>query len=262
MKTLFLAWRDPQAKAWFPVGRLTLRNGTYQFVYTHGARQASTQCGFQPLPMFRSFDYIYESQQLFPLFLNRAPSINREDLFEFVQWLNLPQSQHDPLAVLARSGGRRATDTFEIFPCPEREPDGSYRLHFFVHGISYLDERSVKRIEHLQSEEQLLVMWDLQNPYDPCALALRTNGATMGDRVIVGYCPRYLTQDWFNLLLECDAGEAKVRVERLNPAPAPLEFRLLCRLTGCWPPEFQPCCGEQYLPVVESATLPTRHPQS
>ncbi len=253
MKTLFLAWRDPQTRSWFPIGRLTLNDNKYEFVYTRGAHRASENCGLPPLPMFPAYDRIYESDELFPLFQNRAPSLGREDYFEFVEWLNLPRSEHDPLVVLARTGGRRATDTFEVFPCPQPADDGSYRVHFFVHGITHFGEESAKRIEQLRENERLFVMWDLQNGYDPNALALRTGDTFPGVRTLVGFCPRYLTHDWLHVLFEC---HAEVKVERLNPQPAPLDFRLLCSLSGCWPDNFNPCSGEEFQPIVES-THPT-----
>ena len=43
MRTLFLAWQDPVARRWFPVGRLEYSDGLYSFVYTKGAEQARTE---------------------------------------------------------------------------------------------------------------------------------------------------------------------------------------------------------------------------
>jgi len=40
--------------------------------------------------------------------------------------------------MLARSGGRRETDTLTVFPIPEPDSEGRYRLHFFLHGLRYL----------------------------------------------------------------------------------------------------------------------------
>ncbi|MCC5639137.1 hypothetical protein LC593_25575 [Nostoc sp. CHAB 5844] len=35
----------------------------------------------------------------------------------------------------------------------------------------------------------------------------------------------------------------KVQVERVNPAPTPLQLRLLCNMTTEWPPDFEPYSG-------------------
>jgi hypothetical protein len=40
--------------------------------------------------------------------------------------------------VLARSGGRRETDTLTVFPIPEPDSEGRYCLHFFLHRLRYL----------------------------------------------------------------------------------------------------------------------------
>jgi hypothetical protein len=46
MKTLYLAWQDPEDRRWFPVGRLSFDGYVYRFVYTNGAKQmCSTCCG-------------------------------------------------------------------------------------------------------------------------------------------------------------------------------------------------------------------------
>src|SRR5437667_10297479 len=116
MRTLFLAWQHPESRAWYPVGKLTHDGAEYQFVYTKGAQLANAQVGFQPLRTFPSFGDIYESDQLFPLFSNRLLSRSRPDFPDFVSWLNLPETEDDPVIILARSGGRRETDQLEVFP--------------------------------------------------------------------------------------------------------------------------------------------------
>jgi hypothetical protein len=247
VSTYFLAWRDPTSRAWFPIGRLDVLGSAYEFSYVQGARDAKNHGSFEPLPMFPDLEDVYRSDELFPLFANRAPSSGRDDYFEVVEWLNLPSDARDPLAVLARSGGRKATDAFEVFPCPRPEDDGTYRVHFFVHGVSHVGEQGRLIAESLQFEERLLIMWDAQNSYDPMAIALRVDRKDPADRTIIGYCPRYLTEDWWNVVTGCEFGETiQVQVEMLNPPPTPLAFRVLCRLEGCWPPGFKPCTSEQY----------------
>ena len=72
---------------------------------------------------------------------------SRPDYQDYIQWLNIPQHEDEPIAILARSGGRKATDTFELFPCPERNEDGFYHLHFFVHGLRYMPECSIEGVQ-------------------------------------------------------------------------------------------------------------------
>ena len=91
-------------------------------------------------------------------------------------------------------------------------------------------------------------MCDVQNPVDPSALALRTE-----DRIIVGYMPGYLLDDAHTLQQTCAI--CQVKVERVNPSPAPTQQRLLCRLESSWPTGFQPYATPRYQPLAQGAAL-------
>lgn len=255
MKTLFLAWQAPANRAWLPIGRLQFDGEHYQFVYLRGARDAKRLHGFQPLASFPRLEEVYESDELFPLFANRLPSRSRPDYDEYVECLNVPRDEHDPIALLSRSGGARVTDNLEVFPCPELDESGQYHIHFFAHGIRHLPRFSIERIGRLRPGDPLLLIHDFQNPHDPFALMLRTNDQFEGDRFIVGYCPRYLVPDTFELLTNCDT-VAAVAVERVNPPPAPLQLRLLCNMTACWPEGFRPCRSDSFQPIATSEVSP------
>jgi hypothetical protein len=50
--------------------------------------------------------------------------------------------------------------------------------------------------------------------------------------------------DWFKIR-RC--GEIlRVVVEKVNPAPTPFQYRLLCKLTTKWQPNFYPFAGFEY----------------
>jgi len=94
-------------------------------------------------------------------------------------------------------------------------------------------------------------MADFQNGVDRHAVALRTDS----DRVMLGYVPRYLARDVWNLVQGCDVDFIEVTVARVN-VDAPLQNRLLCRMQACWPDGFQPCSGEEFMPIPSS--VPTQ----
>lgn len=225
-----------------PGGTSDAGSGGQRCVYLAGALRAREQAGFDGLAGFPSFDQTYEVETLFPLFTNRLPPRTRPEYGEFVRWLNVPQDEDDPIVLLARSGGRRATDSLEVYPCPEPDGDGRYHIHFVVHGLRHLPEASIERVERLEPGERLFLMHDLQNPKDPKALLLRTGAR--GDRDVhpVGYCPRYLAEDLHGIWEEAGS-TLSLAVERVNPAPAPLQLRLLCNLTSRWPAGFKPFFG-------------------
>lgn len=250
MTTLFVAWQDPKQRAWYPVGRLTGTSSLFQFVYTNGAVDAREKSNFGTLPSFDSFEEVYESDELFPLFANRVPPQSRPDYVAFAEYLNLPGDEYDPIAMLAISGGRRATDALELFPCPEPDSTGDYHIRFFAHGLRYFPDESAARIDKLEVGEQLLLLIDFQNPFDANALLLRTdNSSSYGGRILVGYVPRYLLPETWNLL-RSPGDTVRVTVERINRSPAPLQVRLLCNLSTRWPEGYRPFSGKEYQPIA------------
>lgn len=244
LKTLFLAWQDPNSRSWFPIGRLTFDGAIYQFVYTQGVKEAQQKCGFQPLSSFPRLDDVYTSTQLFPVFSNRLMPRSRPDYSSFIQWLNIPQHEDDPIAMLSRSGGQRKTDTLTVFPCPELDEEGRYHIHFFSHGLRHLPEGALERINCFEPGEKLLLAHEFQNPYVARALTLNTE-----DHHIVGYCPRYLLSEVFELLRK-KSSLVDVRVERVNLPPTPLQFRLLCNMTAQWSKDFRPFSSQEYQPLI------------
>ena len=253
---LFVACRsgDESNGAWGPVGMLVHDAGLYRFCYTYGAMKLPD---FQPFPGMEDLNRAYESEELFPLFSNRLLPSSRPEYEAFLRWGGLEGTQPDPIAVLSITGGIRQTDSIEVFPCPVRGEFGGYSSKFFLHGIRWLPQESLNRIDRLQSEERLSLMPDPTNKYDPYAVAVRTDI----ERMLIGYVPRYLTRDILNLLKSCDPEDIDLEVDRLN-SDAPLQQRVLCRMRSCWPDGFKPCHGEEFQPVpAEMAGLCTEWEQ-
>lgn len=239
LKILFLAWQDPHSRSWFPIGKLTFDGTNYQFNYTEGVKDAQKKCKFEPLLSFPELEKVYTSTYLFPVFANRLMPKNRPDYLSFIQWLNLSPHEEDSMSILARTGGHRETDTLSVFPCPEPDSEGKYRLHFFLHGLRYLPECSIERINRLQVGEELWLAHEFHNKHDPQALTLNTE-----DHYIVGYCPRYLNSEILALLSNSSLENS--RVEIVNQPPTPLQFRLLCNITAQCSNEFIPFSSREY----------------
>jgi hypothetical protein len=250
MRTLFLAWQDPERRRWYTVGRLDYDGDVYCFRYTEGAMKAQA-VGFTPVLSFPDLRTTYRSPSLFPLFANRVLSKKRPEYPAFVEWLSLTQHEADPMALLARTS-ERVTDTLEVYPRPEAV-DGTYRVHFFARGLRHQAEASVARVTKLEPGERLRLMPDVQNEYDGHAVALRTDETYPRDMHLVGYVPRYLASE----LARHDRDlvrQSVIEVKRVNPAPAPIHFRLLCRLTMAWPPGHTPFASDEHRPLAERAT--------
>jgi|ERR1043166_5145628 hypothetical protein len=241
MRKLFLTWQEKVSRKWFPIGQLAYDGNLYQFFYLKGALRAQAEAGFQPLISFPELQGVYVSDKLFPMFANRVMPSSRPEYQQTVKFLSLPKDFNDPLAFLARSGGAKVTDTFEVFCYPKIE-NGKYHLHFFAHGLRYLPQCSIDRISEMKHGDRILLAHDFQNPFESDALQLHTQ-----DNYIVGYCPSYLLDDMNEVRQN---KEIKVCVERVNDESAPLQFRLLCRLIFPQMPNYRPFSSGDYEPVT------------
>jgi len=240
MNTLYIAWQDPQTRLWHTVGRLTKETNAYCFAYTKGAL-SSSQFGY----FGRMYDLHkkYYSHELFPLFANRILNSSRPEYPAYLRWLALdPETANEPMQLLARSGGKRATDELCVFPCPEINQHGEMELFFLAHGLRYLDPASLDRLAQLQTGERLQFRPEQTNAYDSFALILETEECTK-----VGYCPRYLNRDLHKLIGNT---EIRLTVERLNHE-APIQFRLLCKTAFVPPSEIALFADEEYQLLYE-----------
>lgn len=246
MNALLVASRSAdQAKGgWSPIGRLQFDDGIYRFVYTKGSRTAH---GFAPFTGMEDLEQVYESDKLFPVFTNRMLPESRPEYEAFLRWSGFdPASQPDPIAILGVTQGIRRTDMIELFPCPVPDEQGCYLNKFFLHGLRYMPEGAKERVLALRPDERLYPMLDLCNPADSNAVALRT---VEGDRVMLGYVPRYLAHDVWKLFQDCEPDFIDVFVHKVN-RDAPVQQRLLCRMHACWPEGFRPCSGEEFQPIA------------
>ncbi len=244
MKELFIAWQDPATRQWVPVGKLSQSDSGYLFHYTRGAKAFPN---FVPFGRMTDLNVRYVSDRMFPLFANRILAKSRPEYLDYLRWLGFKGREVSDLELLARSGGTRATDSLEIFPCPSPEPDGSYLTYFFAHGLRYLLPEHRKEIEKLTTGQKLYLMRDVQNQFDQHALLMRTQDPIS----IVGYCPRYLSAEFERLLDGAGHGSVAVSVHQVN-IDAPSELRLLCRITAEWPLGFAACADEYYQPLCGS----------
>jgi hypothetical protein len=102
-------------------------------------------------------------------------------------------------------------------------------------------------VNRLLPGTRLFLMPDPQNPHDASAVALRTEDP----KALVGYCPRYLAEDFAALLEKNGPKEIVAAVEQVNQS-APIQLRLLCQISAPWPEDFRPCGGDLYEPLASS----------
>lgn len=250
MKSLFLAWQTPSdsmhSRAWFPVGQLDAEpdSSRYRFRYTHGAITAQQKVGFKPLLAFPEFNKVYESSDLFPLFMNRVLSPNRSDFQEYIQWLDLDRGHADPISILSVSGGERVTDNLEVFPKVTADINGHFHLRFFLHGLRHLGSQAIERASKLEPGEKLRILVELNNPATRLAVPLLTE-----DYQMLGWAPRYLVEDLINCVP--NASELTATVARINADGAPLNQRILIDFAGRSPQGQQPMSAPDFSPLLD-----------
>ncbi|MYC07682.1 MAG: DNA-binding protein [Chloroflexi bacterium] len=243
-KTLYLAWQDRREKGWFPVGRLDIDvdSSDYCFGYIRGAKRAIEEVGFAPLLEFPNLCEKYRSSDLFPIFKNRVMSSKRPDFIDYVRSLDLPVTA-DPIQILSVSGGRRVTDSYEIFPKIDKAPDGSFTCRFFLHGWRYINSAAQNRIGSLKQDENLYVTLELTNPATGLAVQIQTENYHM-----IGWAPRYLVHDLASAMAESPT-KYEAHVVRVNPQGAPINNRVLIEMNGCWN-RHEPMSGDDFKPIV------------
>jgi hypothetical protein len=252
---VFVTWRDPKEHRCYPVARLArVPNGeiisgdvprpAFEFAYVKGVKEAQGS-GFTRIESFSDLHRVYRGRELFPFFANRIMSDSRPEWAAYLGRLDLQHS--DPLEILSRTGGIRATDSYEVFPLPRIAIDiPGFRTFFLVHALRHFPKCTQERIAKLAPGDRLLLMQDIQNPYDPCAMALRTE-----DRVLVGHIPNYLLLEVFALAEQCSLID--FTVAKVNPSPAPLDQRLVCEMETCWPDNYKPFVADRFQPISDDA---------
>lgn len=250
-KTLYLAWQNDQFEnghggntSWFPIGRLDVDLGEcarHRFRYTKGAQKASRKAGFAPLPEFPAFEGDYESPVLFPVFQNRVISRKRPDFAEYVRVLALDEDA-DQIEILSANGGKRATDSFAVFPEPETGADGNFSCRFFLPGGVHVDQSVGSIVDELRPGEKLTVSLGGRLAVDPMRLSLQTEEGQG-----VGWAPQYLTHDL--PLQNQSLNDLEARVVKVNPAPAPSRQRVLIEMSGNLG-GYEPMSGPDFQPLV------------
>jgi hypothetical protein len=238
----FVAWQDAVGRVFYPVARLriTEEEGAplFEFCYIRGAKEAQKQ-NFSAFDAFPEKGDTYVSDELFPFFQNRVMRSNRPDYAGYVTELGLSAETADPLALLARSGGTRATDRLEIYAAPQGDAAAWY---FLLRGVRHLPPIVEERIATLTEGEQLFVTRDVQNKHNPGALLLRSE-----DKINLGYIPDLLVDDLTRF--ELTPGNPVINVVRVNLPPSPVQHQVLCRLQAPSPQGLKPFTSDRFLPI-------------
>jgi hypothetical protein len=244
-RRLIVTWKNDRARRIVPVAELIIsgRGNRFEFGYLDGVREAETH-GFQPFLAFPRLDSRYESATLFPFFANRVFPTTRPDYLESLAAVGLDADHASIAEVLGRTNGRRATDRIETILVPAPDAAGRYVTHFLMRGVQYA-AGAEEVIARLQPDVRLDCVVDTDNEYNPRARKLLSDGVT------IGHAPDYLVDDID--ALEHAGASPVVYVDKVNPPPHPVHYRVLCRIESEWPEGFLPFCDKRLAPYVARA---------
>ena len=136
VRTLFVAWQEPESRRIFPIARLTRRrSGEYEFAYIEAVRAAQAR-GFVGLPGLEDIERVHVSAQLPALFENRSASRGRPRSNN-VEAAGLSGEALDaaPITVFVRRAPGAAPERLEAFSAPLRDPAGRRWGVFDVRGV-------------------------------------------------------------------------------------------------------------------------------
>jgi hypothetical protein len=249
---LVVAWQHPEDRKISPIGFLTYNGSIYRFAYIRNALHVKD---FRPLLGFPELERGYESEELFPLFAQRAMDPRRPDYHRYIERLGL-EGQPGPWEQIARSQGRRLGDTIQLLPEPIVADDVLTCL-FLVHGMRYVHEAPrtlnghqvhVTReqvdsvLAELKPGDSLMLAREDDNPVNPLALMI------LGSSVPVGWVPDLLVEDVTQMLRRSNV---TLTVEHVNGPDAPWHLRLLVRLRAAPANGFRFFTGEQWTPLAD-----------
>jgi hypothetical protein len=249
-RRLVVAWQHPDRRLIEPVGFLTYDGRVYRFSYI---RNAFSVDGFQPLLGFPNLHGDYSSEDLFPLFAQRAMDPRRPDFESYLKRLGL-EGEQGPLEQIARSQGRRQGDTIQLLPVPKAHGDEVTFL-FLVNGVRHvpdralvLDDRKIhatreqveEALKQLKRGDVLGLVRESQNPVNPLAVVVTAS------LVPVGWVPDLLVEDLQRLM---NRAKATATVEHMNGRDAPWHLRLLARFRASPATGFQFFAGDRWQPL-------------
>jgi hypothetical protein len=254
-RRLVVAWQHPEERSIQPVGFLTRHGNGFKFAYI---RNVLTVRDFRPLLGFEDLYRSYYSEDLFPLFAQRAMDPRRPDYQRYVQNLGL-EGDPSPWEQIARSQGRREGDTIQLFPEPEVD-NGEVRCLFLVHGIRHAHkgtrilngirvevtrEQVEDALAKLHPGDKLGIIPEPENEKNPQAIVVM--GAP---EVPVGWVPDLIVEDLRRLM---ERAHVTVTAEHINGPDAPWHLRLLARLQAAPAPGFRFFTGERWEPLATGA---------
>jgi hypothetical protein len=252
---LVVAWQHPVERSIEPVGFLSCDDQGYRFSYI---RNALTVHDFPGLLGFDDRSVSYRSDELFPLFAQRAMDPRRPDYERYVNRLGL-EGDPSPWEQISRSQGHREGDTIQLFPEPV-VGGNEVSCQFLVHGVRHAHKTAkilngvrveVTRdwvdaaLDSLHAGDDLGMVPEPGNPNNPLAIVV-----TAAPLIPIGWVPNLLVEDLHRLM---ERARVRVIAEHVNGPEAPWHLRVLARLRAAPALGFRFFISERWEPLADAA---------
>lgn len=252
VRRLIVTWQHPINRSIYPVGILNFDGMTYTFCYIQAALSAPD---FRPFIGFPDLSHDYQSENLFPLFAQRAMTPRRPDFPRWVTQLGLPEDA-SPWEQITRSGGRRQGDTIQLFPVPT-VIGGRLECDFLVHGIRHILERTILVGDHQfrLDRARLEAALNSLRPGDPLALCAQPDNP-VNSRAMLTTTTEALPLGWVpDLLVDVvhqlpNPQTTEVTVRHVNGPEVGWHLRVLAQLTSRVPNDFSAFTGPGWQPLA------------
>ena len=185
---------------WLPIYRLSWDDeGYFYYSYTRGFKDNYEQLRNRIINPDCGFNQLWKTKHLDTRFSTRYP--RRASSMKKYDWLGIGNLKGDYLAYLARSGGTRVRDSYDIFPEVQAGADGFHSFHFYVTNTRNRTEGE----DNLVSLESVLTLRSIDSK------SYIFHGNTK-----VGECPEYI-----HYLLDCDVyRQHQIGIEQINQQSA------------------------------------------
>ena len=235
--------RRPQRRP-LPTGLLSSTSSEFEFAYVQGFLSDPEQ---RPLLGFSDPMRSYHSPFLFPFFQQRIPEPDRSDRGALLQWLGLPEDATD-WQVLARGGGTRKGDRFELVAAPERTPAGGASARVLARGLRFMGDevgfdRMAKGLAGLTQGMPMKVEVDASNAVNPAARRILSEDGTP-----LGWIPDVIV----SYLAPKPSDLIQVRVAHVNGPDVPWHVRLLIDLEVAVHPSTTMFATREWQPLAAS----------
>ena len=191
---------DSTQPVWLPIYRMSWdSSGYFYYSYTRGFKDNYEQLRNRIINPDCGFNQLWKTKHLDTRFGTRYP--RRASSMKKYDWLGIGNLKGDYLAYLARSGGKRVRDSYDIFPEVQAIADGYYSFHFCVTN----QDNFIEGGDNLISPSSVLTLESEES-----------NSYIFHGKIKVGECPKYI-----HYLLDCDVyRQHQIGIEQVNQQSA------------------------------------------